>query len=264
MTKIRLVIVQFLLLTLSSSVATAQIYRVVVQPDYRPEQAALVYEPLLEYLREATQLQFELVTPRTYYKYWNDMRQNNAGDVVIDDAHFTDYRIQRYGYKPLVKSNAPMRYSLLTSGTEDNLRAFYGRRVSTMPSPSLGYLVLMDWYPNPIRQPVVHAESRSWRDTVEFVFSYDADAAFAPEWLGEMYPNLGTVQTSKSFPGITVSVSPDVNSADAVAIQDALLDITDDSTGYEALVEMNVDRFVTATAAEYAGLEELLSATIGY
>ena len=39
-----------------------------------------------------------------------------------------------------------------------------GRRIVTMPAPSLGFSLLTRWYPNPLRQPIIVSSASSWRD----------------------------------------------------------------------------------------------------
>lgn len=82
-------------------------YNFAVEPTYTPERAREVYEPLVDYLSKATGEQFKLVVARNYAFYWNDMRNRKDLHFVFDEAHFTDFRIQRFGYEPWQNHPSP-------------------------------------------------------------------------------------------------------------------------------------------------------------
>lgn len=233
-------------------------------PAFTPEQARLVYQPLVDYLNDATPYRFELQIAEDFHRYWLDIRRGGSPDLTLEEAHMTAYRIDRNDYTPLVKAEEPMTYSLLsaTDNPDPTLRELVGRPVSTMPAPSLGYLVLSRWYDNPMQQPLIQSNASSWRDAIEIVFSMEADAAMAPHTLVERYVNLQPVETSREFPGITISAAPSIPEEVQQEIREALLVLHEDENHYEALHELDIDRFVEASAAEYEGLDELLSEII--
>lgn len=235
-------------------------------PIFTPDQAELVYSPLVDYLNEATPYRFDLEIARDFHRYWLDIRRGNSPDLVLEDAHLTAYRINREDYTPLVKAAEPMTYSLLTSAdnADATLQDLVGKPVSTMPSPSLGYLVLSSWYDNPMQQPVIKSNASSWADAIEIVFSMEAEAAIVPRNLVERYVNMVPVRTSREFPGLTLSASPNVPEDIQEEIRQALLVLHDDQDHYEAMHELDIDRFVEASTIEYEGLEEWLSQVITF
>lgn len=241
-----------------------EVFQLQGHPAYTPEQARLVYQPLVDYLNEATPYRFELQIAEDFHRYWLDIRRGGSPDLTLEEAHMTAYRIDRDDYTPLVKAEKPMTYSLLsaTDNPDPTLQELVGRPVSTMPAPSLGYLVLSRWYDNPMQQPMIQSNASSWRDAIEIVFSMEAEAAMAPHTLVERYVNLQPVETSQEFPGITVSAAPSIPEEVQQEIREALLVLHDDEDHYEALHELDIDRFVEASAAEYEGLDELLSEII--
>lgn len=230
---------------------------ILVNPTYLPDQAELVYEPLVMYLREATGLDIQLTTVRNFHRYWLEARRNDAAPLVLEDAHMAAYRMNNYGYTPLVTTSRPTTFSLLASqaSMDPTLDEFVGKRVSTLPSPSLGFLILTDWYTNPLQQPVVLSNATSWLDAVEIVFSMEADAAVVPRPIAEKYPNLITVATSPEFPGLTLSASPDVPETAREALIEAMIRLHDDADHHAALFELDVDQFVAADPSEYEGLD---------
>ena len=246
--------------------ASAAEYNFAVEPVYTPERAREVYEPLINYLNTSTGQTFKLVVARNYAFYWNDLRNRKDLHFVFDEAHFTDFRIQRYGYTPIVKSSLPSSYSLLTQDdvAEGNVQAFVARSLVTMPAPNLGFALLLEYFPNPMQQPDLRSLATSWRDTVEIVFAGEADAAMVPTWLRDQYPNLIPVITTREFPGPAVSASTGVPADVQTAVKDALLELHEDQNLYEVLNELGMQQFVEATAAEYKGSEQMLKNFYGY
>lgn len=251
--------------SVTATVSAAE-YNFAVEPTYTPERAREVYEPLIKYLDNATGQTFKLVVARNYAFYWNDIRNRKDLHFVFDEAHFTDFRIQRFGYEPLAKSSVPSSYSLLTQDdvAEGNVQAFVARSLVTMPAPNLGFALLLEYFPNPMQQPDLRSLATSWRDTVEIVFAGEADAAMVPTWLSNEYPNLIPVIKTREFPGAAVSASAEVPAEVKAAVKEALLRLHEDPALFEVLNELGMPQFVDATAAEYKGSEQMLKNFYGY
>lgn len=249
-----------------TGVGSAAEYNFAVEPTYTPERAREVYGPLMNYLNNSTGQTFNLVVARNYAFYWNDIRNRKDLHFVFDEAHFTDFRIQRFNYEPLAKSSVPSSYSLLTQDdvAEGNVQAFVARSLVTMPAPNLGFALLLEYFPNPMQQPDLRSLATSWRDTVEIVFAGEADATLVPTWLRDQYPNLIPVITTREFPGAAISASPDVPAEVKTSVKDALLKLHEDPELYEVLSELGVQQFVEASAADYKGSEQMLKNFYGY
>jgi hypothetical protein len=235
-------------------------------PIFTPDQADLVYRPLVNYLNDVTPYRFDLQISRDFHRYWLDVRRGETPDLVLEEAHLTAFRMQRDDYTPLVKAAEPTTYSLMASPTyiDGSLRDFVGRPVSSMPSPSLGYLVLSRWYENPMQQPIIQSNASSWLDAIEIVFSMEAEAAIAPRNLAERYVNLETIETSQEFPGLTLSASPAVPEEIQQEIRQALLNLHDDDNHYAVVHELDIERFIEADPQEYDGLENWLREVTGF
>lgn len=249
-----------------TAMASAAEYNFAVEPTYTPERAREVYEPLIKYLNNATGQTFNLVVARNYAFYWNDIRKRTDMHFVFDEAHLTDFRIQRYGFEPLAKSSVPSSYSLLTQDdiAPGNVQAFVARSLVTMPAPNLGFALLLEYFPNPMQQPDLRSLATSWRDTVEIVFAGEADAAMVPTWLSNEYPNLIPVITTREFPGAAVSAAPEVPADVKSAVKEALLRLHDDPALFEVLNELGIPQFVEANADEFKGSEQMLKNFYGY
>jgi hypothetical protein len=244
----------------------AQEYTFVVEPGYPPDRAQEVYRPLVEYLAKATGYRFKLVTPRNYHFHWRDVRNNKPVDFAFEEAHLVDYRINRHGFVPLARTAERTSYTLLADvdRAERGLDGLVGYRVISMPSPSLGSALLMKLYRNPLNQPDIRSEASSWRDGVEMVFSGEAEGAIVPTFLAQTYPNLVAVQTTEEFAGPCVTASSEVDPAVREAVKTALLQMHEDDSLYEVLVEVGASRFEAASASEYRGAERMLEGFFGY
>lgn len=229
-------------------------------PIFSPETAELVYRPLVDYLNDALPYRFNLELAPDYHRYWLSTRRGESAHLVLEEPHLTAYRMEEYDYTPLVRADQPITYSLLTSmdNSEASVRDFVGRRVSTMPAPSLGYLILTSWFDNPMQQPIIQSNAGSWLDAVEIVFSQEADAAVVPHNLVSRYVNLANVLTSQEFPGVTIAASPDVSADVQEEIRGALLALHEDQEHFAALNELDIDQFIEASPEQYDGLEEWL------
>lgn len=237
-----------------------------VHPNFSPERASQVYQPLVNYLAGATGYEIRMVTARNFHRYWLEARRGMAPQLVLEDAHMAAWRMAHQGYQPLVTTADPMTFSLLTSGpyADDALGEFVGRRISSLPAPSLGYVILAEWFDNPMQQPLIESNATSWLDAVEIIFSGEAEAAMVPANLVARYPNLYPVAESREFPGLTLSASADVGEAVRAALTDALLELHDNPDHYAALHELDIEAFAAADPGEYVGLERWLGSVFGF
>lgn len=255
------------LLAFTAVPAGAASYTFAVEPAYRPERTAEVYKPLIDYLDKVTGEKFTLVVSRNYHFYWRDIHSTTNTDFAFDEAHFTGYRIAKMGYTPLVHAVEPSSYTLVTSDPDlggKGVQGLVGHSIITMPSPSLGYVLLLELYSNPVSQPDIRSTAGAWRDAIDSVFGGDDDAAIIPTWLKSQYPNLIAVRTTRQFTGPCVSAAERVPEAVRQKVRDALLKLDSDEATVPVLIELGLTKFVEAGAKDYAGAEKLLQTYIGY
>jgi ABC-type phosphate/phosphonate transport system substrate-binding protein len=248
--------------------ALAAEYILAVEPNYPPAQAEQVYKPLLDYLSKSTGHTFKLKAATNYHVYWRDLRSGSKTDFAFEEAHFTDYRVNRLGFTPLVRVAESTRYSLMADAVvaEEGTTGLIGYRVVSMPAPSMGYLLLGDLYKNPIAQPEIMSVAASWRDGVEMIFSQETEAAMVPNYIAAPYAgsSLSVVSESREFTGRALSAGGTVPADVRQAVSDAMLKLHEDDALYEVLVELGASQFVETNAAEYAGSESLLRGVFGY
>lgn len=241
-------------------------YTFVVEPVYGPQKAAEVYKPLVDYIAKASGEKIRLVTPKNYHFYWRDLRANEKFDFSLDEAHLADYRIARFQFVPLVRTAERQSYTLVTNADlqDKGIEALVGRKIVCMGAPSLGYALLLGFYPNPIQQPDIESSAASWRDAVEAVFAGEAEAAMVPTWLKDQYPNLTPVKTSVEFAGAAILAAPTVPEAVRNKVAEALLKLDQDPAMSNLLLELGISKFVGASAADYKGAEVMLKDFYGY
>lgn len=252
-------------LLFSGSVAAVD-YTVTVEPNYPPAQAQAVYRPLLAYLSKATGHRFILKTAGNYHVFWRDLRGSTPTDFAFEEAHFTDYRINRQRFTPLARVVEPTKFVLLvdSSNADGGANALIGRRIASMSAPSLGYLLLGELYKNPIAQPEIQSAAASWKDGVEMVFAAESEGAMVPGYIAQTYPNLVSVATSRDFVGRAFSASPKVPPDVRTKVTNALLALHKNPALFDVISELGATQFVPATSAEYAGNERLLRGVFGY
>jgi hypothetical protein len=254
------------LLLLCAQSAAAADYTVTVEPNYPPAQAREVYQPLLTYLGKATGHRFILKPVANYHVYWRDMRANVPTDFAFEEAHFTDYRINRQRFIPLARVADPTKFVLLvdSANADGGANGLIGRRITSMSAPSLGYLLLGELYKNPIAQPEIQSAASSWKDGVEMVFAAESEGAMVPGYIASTYPNLVSVATSRDFIGRAFSASPRVPPDVRAKVTQALLALHKNPALFDVISELGATQFVPATAADYAGNERLLRGVFGY
>lgn len=241
-------------------------YYVTVEPNYPPAQAQEVYKPLMAYLSRATGHTFRVRAAPNYHVHWRDLRTGVKTDFAFEEAHFTDYRVQRFGFAPLVRVQEPTKFSLLVdpSNKAAGTRGLIGNRIVSMPAPSLGYLLLNELYTNPIAQPEIQSVAASWKDGVEMVFAQETDGAMVPNYIASQYPNLDFVHETRELTGRALSAAPGVPADVRKAVTTAMLNLHKDNNLIDVLTELGTAQFVATNAAEYSGNERLLRGVFGY
>lgn len=238
--------------------------RLAIQPIQSAETTATFYRPLAEYLAQTTGLEIRLVTTSNFLTYWTEIKQGKY-DLVLDAAHFTDYRIREQGYIPLAKVPGEVSYSLVTHPDtfvfEPN--ELVGKPIASIASPSLGMVRLLELYPNPLRQPRI-IEANSAEAIVDLIEKGSAVAGMIPTPLLNLHPELNVVMTTKPAPHVTFSASPQLTAADRAKIQRALLNAPKTAEGQAMLNAINFTDLVEADARIYSGYAELLNGTWGY
>ena len=249
-----------------SAESQAAEYSLAIQPILSQEEIKKNYQPLADYLSKESGHTITITTQRNFLFYWTKMRKGKKGfDLVLDAAHFTDYRIKAQGYTVLAKLPDTVSFSIVTS--EDNFimdeEELIGLRVATMPSPSLGSLRLEELFTNPMRIPIYVWEPNTTA-AIEKIVAGDIDAAIIPTRLASTYDNLNLVMTTEPVPHMGLSASPTVPADVAAKIRQALINANTTDSGKKMLAALKVDKFEPATSETYDGYSDLLKEVFGY
>jgi ABC-type phosphate/phosphonate transport system substrate-binding protein len=222
------------------------------------------YQPLADYLSSKTGRPVELVTSLNFLTHWQLFKRENF-EIVLDGPHFTDYRVQKMGYRPLVKLPSVVSYSLVTN--EDTLvleaKELVARKVATLPSPGLGALWLNTIFPNPLQQPEIVEVDHS-AAAVEKVLSGEAAAAMIPTPFVQRYRTVVPVVTTRQVPAPALSVNAKVDKTTARQIREALLSAGTDPRGRAMLDAIGIPAFEPANAGIYKGQASALEGVWGY
>ncbi len=243
----------------------AQEYVLSIQPTSSKDEIVKTYQPLADYLTEKTGHQISIKTYRNFYSYWHKMRAGKDFDLVLDAAHFTDYRIQNQGYTALVKMPDSVSFSLVThenisaSKPKDLLR----KRIASAPSPSLSGIRFYEIFNDPARLPR-EVTVKNAQEAVDAVAAGKADAAIIPSALAKKYNFLNTVMATKKIPDMAVSASPTVPQDVKQSIQLALTDASESVEGRLMLEKISQSAFVSTNNDDYSGYSSLLSNMFGY
>ena len=249
-----------------SSESQAAEYTLAIQPILPQKELKKRYQPLADYLSKETGHTITITTQRNFLFYWTKMRRGKKGfDLVLDAAHFTDYRIKALDYTVLAKLPDTVSFSIVTR--EDNFimdaEELIGLKTATMPSPSLGSLRLEELFTNPMRIPIFVWETNT-TVAVKKIISGEVDAAIIPTRLASTYDNLNIVLTTEPVPHMGLSASPTVPADVAAKIRQSLVNANTTENGKKMLAALKLDNFVPANSETYDGYSDLLKEVFGY
>ena len=259
-----MVIFPILLFAVTGGAIAAE-YTLSVQPVLPPDLIQRNYQPLANYLSKKTGHTISIKSYRNFLTYWIRMQKAEDMDFILDAAHFTDYRVQRKGYRVLAKFPDTVSFTVVT-GAETfvfEMEELISKRIATMAPPGMGAVRLSAMFPNPVRLPF-YIEASDSVDAVKRVLDGNVDAAIIPSPLVGNYEDLNTVISTEPVPHMAVSASPEVPDEVASAVKQALIQASKTEDGKKMLVEMKIEYFEEANDAVYDGYADLLEGVFGY
>jgi ABC-type phosphate/phosphonate transport system substrate-binding protein len=240
-----------------------------VQPILDEEQTRKAFQPLCDYLGQAAKRPCRLFTSPNFYAYWDKVRVSTAFNLVLDAAHFTDYRVQKLGFQVLAKIPDTVTYSLVTRNTEMLLDAgeLVGKRVATLGIPSIGAARLNGLFPNPSRQPIT-IEVGAAEQAIRLLLDNKVSAAILPTPIVAQQmasgANVAVMLTTDPIPHIGLSAAPSIDAATRTALRTALLSAHTSEEGKKMLKLIGFERFDPASTAVYADQGKILKEYWGY
>lgn len=260
-----LVLVLFLALLLPVTPVRAAELNLYVQPISSVTETERAFKPLADYLSEKIGYTINIKTEANFLTYWERMRRGKEFDLVLDAAHFTDYRDSQQGYEVLAKVPDTVSFSLVTNGKLLLFDAseLIGKTVMSAPSPSLAGVRMAEIYANPLRQPKL-MQADNFEQALDMLHKGQIQAALVPTPLVNGDTSVNTVMTTQPVPHMAFSASPRVDAKTKQAIRQALLNADKDQQGQVMLKQMHYARFQAANNAMYAGYADLLEGVWGY
>ena len=245
--------------------ARADQFNLVVRSEALGTDALTAFAPLVAYLSEASGHQLTLQVPDSALEHWQAMGKRDDYDLVLDEGHFTDYRVQSLGYRVLARVSGVVGFSVVTGPATVFVEPdeLYGEPVAVPAPPSLAALRLAELFPDPIRAPVL-VEVGSYDEGVRRVINGDVTAAVIPSSMVRAHPQLNVVMSTQQGPGMALSASPRVPAQASEDIRRAFLAARDIDAGRRALASAHLEGFEPASAALYEGYARLLRGTWGY
>lgn len=237
----------------------------IVQPINDSETTKRNYLPLAKYLEHKTGIPIELKVAQNFLTYWMSMKKNNKYDLIIDAAHFTDYRVNKMQYDVVAKVPSRVSYTLVSNEDEQffDPEELISKRVVLISSPNIGALMMYKLFPSVIEQPVIVAAKTS-QEAIKILKKGKASAALIPTPLVNSFEGLAVITTTDTIPAPAFSVSPNVSKTDKEKIKQALLDAINTSEGRSALKSATLIAFDDADNDAYKGYKQYLRETWGY
>lgn len=259
-----LIVTSLVLSSFMCSNSFAAQYNFIVQPTYAPSKMKQIYEPLVNYLSKETGHTFKVVAAKSFISYWEKMRKGEF-DLILDAAHFTDYRIKRMNYTVLAKIPETESFSIITNEIEPvtDYKKLIGKKLITLPSPSLSSVHLAQMFPNPSRQPDI-TNTNSSASAIKAVQEGKYYAAIVPTSMLSDVKNVRTVNTTKAAPRMAISASPKISKKLQKKIRFALIKASTTTNGKSMLDAIKVSAFKATNAKTYRGYEKLLASVWGY
>jgi hypothetical protein len=246
---------------LSASHAQEPALVLLIQPIQREDVTRRAFQPLLEQFEQATGRRFVIATTPNFLAHWQTVRRNVGFDLVLDDAHFTDYRVQKFGFHVLAKVPGMSSYSLATArGTR--LRSpldLAGKKVASFGPPSIGATRLSAMFPNPARRPAI-IEVASSTDGLSLLEQGKVTAVMLPT--AALTDHVNVISTAEPSPNMALSISPRIDPRTREKIRAALLRPGGVDSNLQR--EAGIGGFESTDAAYYAGQSRILRDFWGY
>lgn len=125
-------------------------------PRETPAKGMKMYGPIAAHLSKTLGVIVTYSHPGNWLKYQRDMR-NDKYDILFDGPHFVAWRIAHLGHEALIKLPGKLQFILVNEKANELAHAdnLIGKRICGISPPNLSSLSVLDYYRNPVRQPVL-------------------------------------------------------------------------------------------------------------
>lgn len=176
-----------------------------------------MYGPLAAHLSKTLGVQVTYKHPGNWLKYQRDMR-NDKYDIVFDGPHFIAWRVAHLGHEAIIKLPDKLQFMLVyEKGGEEYTQPddLIGKIICGISMPNLLTLSILDYYRNPVRQPMIKGIKGGMGKVHKTLVAKKAGckvavlrtAFYKKKLKKEQRENLKTLFLSKAMPNQGISVS---------------------------------------------------------
>jgi phosphonate transport system substrate-binding protein len=227
------------------------------------------FQPLCDYLAAVSRLPCRIGTRPNFITYWETIRQGKEFNLVLDEAHFTDYRATKMKFTVLAKIPGTVTYSLILprAAKLNDPAQLAGRRIATLGIPSMGAAQLNGLFTKPSKQPILVEVDDA---ALGFALLRDGkvEAAILPTPLVRGEIMLGApfraLLSTAPLPHMGFSSAPTIDPELRQRLRQALIEAHKSDTGRDMLARIGLQRFDPANSTVYAGQGRILKDYWGY
>ena len=189
-----------------------------------------IYGPIAAHLTKLLGVKVVYEHPSNWIAYQRDMR-NDRYDIVFDGPHFVSWRIAHLGHEVLVKLPGNLQFVLLTGKDNNKFNKaddLIGRNICGISPPNLSTLSVLDYYRNPVRQPVIKGIKGGMGKVYKSFMAGKCDAAVLrtafhkKKLTEEQRAGMKQLFLSKRMPNQAISVSARISPEAKRKIADSL------------------------------------------
>lgn len=234
----------------------------VIQPIYGMEKTHESFQPLASYLSRITGKNIKIKTYPNFLTYWNETRDGQGYDLILDAAHFTGYRAKELDFEILAKVPGTVSYSVIVpdAAMVIDIDELVGKKIATLGPPSMGAAKVSLLFDNPLRQPFIY-ETENSEKALDLLFTDEVDAAIIPTPLVGALTGVAVVTTTDPTQHIALSASPVLDAGLRQFIRDALIHANSTQDGRKMLSEIGFSGFENPDTEKYVMAADLLQLT---
>ncbi len=224
-------IVPALLFALSAwGQALADTYAFSAPPGPDADESRALYAPLMDLLSRETGESFVYVHPESQFTYLRDMRAGRF-QLLLDEAHFGSWRIANLGHVPMVTTRERITFVAIAmkDGRIYSREDLVGRPVCAEAPPDLGTVGFLEQYRGPFQVPQI-LPTPDPLDRVQRLLTGGCAGAVLARHLYTGSSEIRGVATrlkiiaqTETYPGLTLTVDPDVPESLRATIRTILL-----------------------------------------
>lgn len=241
-------------------------------PTQPVEKTQELYGPLAAWLSEVTGAEVVLVPARNFLEYTNNMRQGQY-DLIFDGPHFVSWRMLNLEHEPIARLPGELVFVLAAredAGISD-VSQLVGKKLCALASPNLATLAVLDYFPNPSRQPIL-VPVKSFKDSLQCALDNKALAGVMPIHFWKKWTKEGETQglkvvlstAQRPLPPRTFSISKKVSPELRAKIAAALLDAEGKPGAKPVLDRFRKKNFTDVKSDNFEGLHRLLRQVWGF